>query len=290
MRHGPLPAFLARPSLSARLWAAIAAGIGGAACAYAGLYPQFDHGALRVVIALTCVPFAAAVVAAALSARSAAKAFARAIGLAAILGVASTMVPAAVLTHWRPSEFFAAAFFGAFFGAPTGLLYGLPLATLAACAWRHVHAPSRESSDRGARVASLWLVAVCGLALAATSMMDAPTLDYATDTMVEAPRGPSFVAAGALLASIAVLVWSTLRLRKRTSWIARVRDGLEPAFRLRPMHARDGIHALPRLGHGTTVVEWLADEDTKVATGHAYRTAACGVAVAVVGDQIPIGL
>ena len=108
--------------------------------------------------------------------------------------------------------------------------------------------------------------------------------------MLEAPRGPTFVAAGALLTSLAVLVWSTSRLRKRTSWIARVRDGLEPAFRLRPMDVRDGIHALPRLGHGTTVVEWLADEDTNGATGHAYRTAACGVAVAVVGDEIPIAL
>lgn len=288
MRHGPLPAFLTSPTLPARLWVAIAAGIGCAACAYAGLYPRFDNGSLRVVLALTSAPFAAGVVAAALSARSASGAFGRAIGLAAILGVASTMVPAAILTSWRSGEFVAAAVFGVLFGAPTGLLYGLPLATLAACAWKHVQAPSRESSDRAARFASLWLVAISALALLATSMLDVPTPDYGTDAMVVPPQGPTFVAAGALLTSLAVLVWSTLRLRKRTTWIARVRDGLEPAFRLRPMDARDGIHTLPRLGHGTTVVEWLADEDTKVATGHAYRTAASGVAVAVVGDEIPI--
>ena len=63
MAHAPaprsiaqLPTWLVDPRVSPRTWLAVAAGVGCAVTAYAGLYPQFDNGELRLVIALTSAP------------------------------------------------------------------------------------------------------------------------------------------------------------------------------------------------------------------------------------------
>jgi hypothetical protein len=282
---GLLPRSLTDSPLSARLWLALAAGAGSAACAYAGLYPQFDEGKLRVVLALTSAPFAAAVVAHALSARTAARAFGSTVLVAALLGVASTLVPAAILTWNRSNEFFIACFFGLFFGAGTGIAYGVPLAILSALGHRHLHARAHDGTDRAARVAGIWLLLVAAIGVAGTSVLDQPKMDYATDTMMPASPLPALVASAAALLGTLVILVASLRLRRRAAWVARVRAGLEPRYRLRPVDLRDPIELLPRLGNGITVVEFFASDVSESAAG-AYRTAAAGMAVAIVEDDM----
>ena len=266
---GPLP--LSAPRLSARLWLALAAGLGCGACGYAGLYPRFDDGSLRIILALTSIPFGAAVVAAGVGARTAARAFALTILLAAILGVASIMLPAAALADDHSGDrFMAMCAFGAFFGAPTGAVYGIPLAILVAASHRHVRVRTHEGTDRAVRIAGLWLIAIAFLALEGTLTFDGFGL-------------PATLAGVAAFTGALVVAHAILRLRRRSSWIDRVRSGLEPAFRLRPADLRDGADRLPRLGDGTTVIEWLPDDSRS-----AYRMAASGIAVAVVCDANPI--
>lgn len=275
-----LPPSFAEPRVSARQWIALAAGMGAGVCAYAGLYPRFDDGALRAVIALTSVPFAAAVVGSSVSASSDGWAFGRALGFSILLGMASTIVPAAILTHQRPDEFVAACMFGGFFGAITGALYGLPLAILSAAGHRHVRAQTHESTDLAARAGGIWLLVMSLIGLAATLLIDVPRMDYGTETMTTPSLLPAVVALAAALSGLAVIVRSTLRARRRNAWIDRVRSGLEPAFRTRVADVRDQVEGLPRLEQGGTVVELVVDETS----GAAYRVAAYGTAVALVSD------
>lgn len=285
---GVLPSSVSAPRVSARLWLALAAGLGCAVCAYAGLYPRFDEGRFRVVLALTSAPFAAAVVAAALDARSWQRAFGRTLAMAMVLGVASTIIPAAMLTTHGGGEFVLAVFFGMFFGAPTGGLYGLPLAILAALGWRHVHAQTHEATDRAARLAGAWLFVVALVGLAGTCLLD--LLWRAWPTGMIAPSSlPSMLAAAAAIAGGAVVVRAWVRARRRSAWLSRVRSGLEPAFRLRAADVRDRLDGLPRIREGLTVVEWCPDEVDGTTAGTAYRVAAVGTAVAIVDDERPAG-
>ncbi|MBX3191940.1 MAG: hypothetical protein KF819_33425 [Labilithrix sp.] len=280
-----LPSSIGRSRLSARMWAALAAGAGSAACAYAGLYPQFDGGSLRVVLALTSAPFAAAVVATSLSAASRGGAFARAIFLSVILGVASTILPAAILTYDGGSargQFVGAAVLGVVFGAPTGAIYGIPLGTLAALTHRHVHAWTDEATDRAARIAGIWLAVLSVGAFFASNALAEKLAFEMTNSAIAV-----FATLSAIVVAVAVIVAASLRLRARARWIARVRSGLEPAFRIRPVDMRDRLHALPRLTAGPSshveqaVVEWLPDGLEPAAS--AYRMTANGTAVAIVG-------
>lgn len=275
---GLLPSALAPPRLSARVWLALAAGVGCAVCAYAGLYPPFDDGKLRLVLALTSAPFGAAVVAAGLSARTASRAFGLTIVLAAVLGMASIMIPAAILMKDEHASYFVACGFGFFFGAPTGALYGIPLAILVACGHRHVRAQTHESTDHAARVAGTGLSLLALVALLAAVGLAHSTTSYAEGVTLEIPPSsvPAIVAVVAILGSMFMLSHGVFRLRGREAWLARVRAGLEPAFRLRPAEPRDGVERLPRVGDGVTVVEWLADDTT------AYRMSATGIAIAVI--------
>ena len=259
---------------------ALAAGIGCGVCGYAGLYPRFDDGALRVILGATSVPFAAAVVASSLSARTAARAFGRALGFAGILGAASIIIPAAILARHNGGEFFFACAFGAIFGAVTGVLYGLPLAILVSAGHKHVHAQTHEATDRAARIAGLWLAVTALVGLAGTSLLDRPVMDWATQTMTYPAAIPTIVACAALLGAVVTAVRATTRLKRRNAWVDRVRAGLEPAFRTRVVDQRDPVAELPRLGEGDTVVELVLDETS----GAAYRVAAAGTAVALVSD------
>lgn len=276
-----LPPSFAEPRVSARLWIALAAGVGASVCAYAGLYPRFDGGALRAVIALTSLPFAAAVVASSLSAPTDGRAFGRALGYSTILGTASTIIPAAILTRQGSDEFVTACIFGGFFGAVTGALYGLPLAVLSAAGQRHVRAETHESTDLAARAGGIWLFFVSLIGLVATHLLDDPGSSYSGEVL-SAPAGlPAVIAGVGALGGLALIVRSTLRLRQRNAWIERVRSGLEPAFRTRVVDVRDQVEGLPRLEQGATVVELVVDETS----GAAYRVAAHGTAVALVSDR-----
>ena len=274
-----LPPSFAEPRVSARLWIALAAGVGAGVCAYAGLYPRFDGGALRAVIALTSLPFAAAVVASSLSAATDGRAFGRALGYSTMLGTASTIIPAAILTRHGSDEFVTACIFGGFFGAITGALYGLPLAVISAAGQRHVHAATHASTDLAARAGGIWLFFVSLIGLVATHLLDDP--GTSAGEVLSAPAGlPAVIAGMGALGGLALSVRSTLRLRQRNAWIERVRSGLEPAFRTRVVDVRDQVEGLPRLEQGATVVELVVDETS----GAAYRVAAYGTAVALVSD------
>lgn len=275
-----LPPSFAEPRVSARLWIALAAGIGAGVCAYAGLYPRFDGGALRAVIALTSMPFAAAVVASSLSAPTDGGAFGRALGYSTILGTVSTIIPAAILTRQGSDQFVTACIFGGFFGAVTGALYGLPLAVLSAAGQRHVRAETHASTDLAARAGGIWLLVVSLIGLAATHLLDDPGTSYDAEGLSAPAVLPAVIAGLGALGGLGVIVRSTLRLRRRNAWIERVRCGLEPAFRTRVADVRDRIDGLPRLEQGATVVELVVDETS----GAAYRVAAYGTAVALVSD------
>ena len=273
------PSFLP-PRVSARLWLALGAGLGCGVCAYAGLYPRFDDGALRVLLAATSAPFAAAVVASALSAPSATRAFGRALVFAALLGAASIIIPAAILTRQHSGEFFAACSFGAVLGAITGILYGFPLAILASVGHPHVKARTHDATDRAARVAGIWLAVVSVVGITGTSLLDPPKLDWDTKLTTYPSTFPVVLACAAIVVALGAIVSASMRLHRRGAWLERVRAGLEPAFRMRVVDARDPVAVLPRFGEGETVVELVVDETS----GAAYRVAAVGTAVALVSD------
>jgi hypothetical protein len=283
---GLLPRSLSDSPIPARVWLALAAGAGCSVCAYAGLYPRFDEGSLRLVIALTSAPFAAAVVAYALSARSAARAFGKTVLVAALLGIASTLIPGAILTRNHPSEFVLVCFFGAFFGAGTGVVYGIPLAVLSALGHRHLHSETHEGTDRAARIAGAWLVVLAVIAITGTCVFDQSKMDWDTNTSIPASRAPALAGCAAAITGALAMVVATLRLRRRKAWLDRVRSGLEPRFRIRPADHRDVVVGLPRLGNGITVVEHLLEEPSASTAASAYRVAATGTAVAIVDDDM----
>lgn len=260
----------------------MATGLGCAVTACAGLYPQFDGGGLRLVLALTSLPFGAAVMAAALAAKTGVGALARALFLAAVLGVASTVLPGLFLAKGDLAVYPLVLMFGVFFGAPTGAAYGVPVGVLAGLSHRHHRAASHDGTDRAARAASLWLACIAtlafggGLALAASA---APQpFDDVDIARALAPLVPAVLA---LLAAVAVGVRAHLRIARRTAWLERVRQGKEPAFRVRVSEPREDVSELPRLGDGESVIEWVPEGHLETS---AYRRPAEGVPVARVSD------
>ena len=281
-----LPSSLSDSPLSARLWLALAAGAGCAVWAYAGLYPQFDEGALRGVLAVTSAPFAAAVVAYALSTRTPLRALGTAFVAAGMLGIASTVIPGVILTWGRPNELGFVALYGTVFGSITGLTYGVPLAILAWLGHRHVRAQTHEGTDRAARIAGSWLFIMAALGVIGTCMFDQPRADWSTDTLIAPSPLPALLACAVAVTAWLAFLFATMRLIRRENWLERVRSGLEPSFRVRSMDLRDRLDGLPRLGDGATVIELLPGVGPQGSAGSAYRTAVRGTAVAIVGDDM----
>lgn len=279
-----LPPAVSTPRISARLWLVLAAAVGAGVCGYAGLYPRFDDGKLRLVLALTCAPFAAAVTAASLGAKSAEGAMARAVALSALLGMAAVVLPAAMLTGHGSGEFFAACVFGGFLGAIVGALYGLPLGILCAGGWRNARTGTQVTTDRAARLAGGWLVMISLVGLLGTLLLDQEKWDWEGRLVAASSTSAWMLAAGGALAGVFMVVHALVRARRRASWVVRVRAGLEPTFRVRALDARDEVEGLPRIGEGESaeVVEWCPDDAAHAPSGAAYRAAAYGKAVAVV--------
>jgi hypothetical protein len=248
------------------MWVALGAAVGTGALVVDGLYPRFDEGKLRVVIALTSAVFAAAVAAFAVRAPSSGGAAGRAIGMSALLGVANTILPAAILGGDRFGEFAGMCVVGVFFGAPTGALYGVPLAVLVGFGHRHVRAGSANGTDQAARIAGLWSAAMGAGALAGSILLDDSS-------------PPRLLAA--LVAAVGLAVWlrASRALRQRNAWIARVREGAEPRYRIRSPDLRDDLRAVPRLAEGDAVVELVPEAEETVSV---YRFPAVGTPVAIV--------
>lgn len=274
-----LPSFLSAPRISAKLWVAAAVGIGCMVSAYAGLYPRFDAGEFRILIALTSGPFGAAVAAYALGAKTWGGAFWRALLVSAVLGVASTVLPGMYMVRHDTNMLGVAALFGTMFGAPTGATYGLPIAVLVAMTHRRVVDGSQESNDRASRLAGVWLSLGAAFAAFVTWELDVKHFYSMLERDSLAAYVPAMVAGFTFVVGLVIVARASLRLQRRATWIDRVSEGGERWFRIRPIATCDEVEVLPRLGpDAKLVVEWNgAGEGTT-----AYRMPATGTAVALV--------
>lgn len=263
------------------MWIAAVVGMGCVVCAYAGLYPRFDAGELRILIAATAGPFGAAVAAYALAAKTWGRAFWRACLMSALLGVACTVLPGVCIAKDDVNALGFVAVFGLFFGAPTGVIYGLPIAVLVAMAHKRVVDGSHESNDRCARLAGGWLALGASFAAFGTWQLDVKqrVSGLAPDTL--ASYVPLMASGFAFVVGLVLIAWATSRIERRARWIERVRAGGDRAFRIRPISACDDVVVLPRLGPDSRlVIEWCGAPDPTTA----YRTPAEGTAVALVSD------
>lgn len=260
-----LPAWLAPSRVSGTMWVVRAAAAGAGTLVVCGLYPRFDDGKLRILVALTTTVFAAAIGAYAVRAPNAASAVGRAIGMSALLGVANTILPAAILCD-RFEQFVGMCVLGFFFGAPTGALYGVPMGVLVGYGHRHVREGTANATDRAARVAGTWAAAMAFVALVGS---------FALDEVVV----PRLVAALVTILGVGVALRASLALRRRNAWIARVREGTEPRYRIRAPDLRDDLRAVPRLAEGDAVIELVPEAEETLSV---YRFQAVGTPVAIV--------
>lgn len=284
LTRAPLPTLLRPARVSPRGWVIAASSLAAAVAGFSGLYPQLDGGKLRPILAFTAALFAPAIVGASSRLGSRAKAIGATFALAAVLGVVATVIPAAILTlgDRLPGSMFALAMmFGLALGAPTGLVYAIPLAVLGGAAHPHLKADARlDSGARVARFAGTWLAFVSMFGFAVTFTLDASRLSYLyyAPTILEVfyVVSPAVLAALVALVGIGVAVRAHLHLRAAHRFVARVEAGREAGYRLRDAGTSEDL-ALPACGPGLRVLEWRPG-------GHgdesAYRTAAAGVAVA----------
>jgi hypothetical protein len=270
---GVLPRFFASRA-SATTWAALAAGLGVACCAFAGLYLTVDEGKLRVLLAAIAGPAASAVIFFAMRGTSALDATLRALGMAVILGAACTMIPGMALALGSGGEsgfgaFVFIAMFGSVLGAIFGFAYGLPLAALAGLVKHLSRRGSHDGDDRAGRASGVFLACAGGVAaLAGPMVLKAEELAATSEV-----AGVALVALG-----LAVALVLQIRIVTRSRWVARVRAGLEPCFRVRVADEAEAFDDLPRLVEGAeTVVEWHPGSELG-----AYRTSAEGRPVAIV--------
>jgi hypothetical protein len=264
------------------MWVAVIVGIGCAMCAYAGLYPRFDNGELRLLVAATAGPFGAAVAAFALAAKTWGRAFWRALAMSALLGVACTVLPGVCIAKDDTNALGIVALFGFFFGGPTGAIYGLPIAVLVAMTHKSVVDGSQQSNDRASRLAGVWLALGALFAGFCTWELDVKQglSGLGPDTL--ASYVPFMVAGFAFVMGLVVMARATSRIDRRARWIERVRSGGDRAFRVRPISASDDVDALPRLGPDPKlVIEWCGAPDPTTA----YRAPAEGTAVALVSES-----
>lgn len=272
-----LPPFSKPSTLTARHWAIAAGGLGSGLCAFAGLYPQFDHGSLRVIIAASSVAFGMLVMWLVLKLSSRPWSAMLAVGLATLAGVGTTVIPS--LTLWggtRAEELATYLMFGVIFGAPVGFAYGLPLGLLAAIVHPSVYGTSLDATDRGKLRAGLWMMAVIAIAIAGI------------ETQTDVPITVTAIVgiAGVICVTFTLLV--ALRLRSRSSWTSRIRAGLEPSLRVRHLQPNDPLQ-LPRFGDGGLVIEWSPTRSTTTTSPlpheGVYRSAALGIPLAIIAER-----
>lgn len=285
MRLPALPFGLGIRKVPAKRCVELAAGLGCALGGLAGGYPRFDDSlVLRIVVALSAGVFGAGVLRIGLAARSRGEAFARSLGLSVVGGVAATIAPAAILALQKGemSIFLLGILFGTFFGAPTGFFYGIFLAVLTAMTFRDVAAKTEEGFDGAVMKASIWLVVPAVLSSLVTLFYDMPRYDIAPyehgSLLVSAPLS-ALASLAAMAAAFVAMMIAEHRLVKRRAWLASVREGHAPTYRLRALDPNDDTQDLPMLSEGRTVLEWVPQLDVS-----AYRDAPLGIPVALVAD------
>ena len=255
-----LPSSFSPLRLTARQLLAASGGLGCASWSLAGLYPQFDGGSLRVVLAFSSLVFGGMVSVWAVKAQTRSLAFGRALGLAAALGFMSTLLPLAILSATDRGGVALGIFFGAMFGIPTGLFYGVPLGILAAATHRGVNADSRDGTDRAAKAAGFWLAPMALVAivfsLSTAYVRYAPPTEGIEQLLAATP---ALLAGLVFLAAVVLVVRAFARLGARRKFVARIAAGEEPLYRIRE-----------------SVIEWVPDG----AAPSAYRAMAQGIPVA----------
>lgn len=245
------------------------AGVISAGAASSGLYPQFDNGKLRLVVGLGAGVLAALVVAVSSRIRSRIGAGACALGLAAMLGVVNTFLPAILMTvgeGGHPEGLLVALLFGVMFGAPTGIAYGIPLAVLAGLLARPLAETTLDAADRGRARASAWAI-VLGTLIAMSAIQQDQPLVFVVLLL-------AFV-----VINVPPAVRGVLRVRARHDWTTRVHAGGEPRLRVRALSPEDDASSLVRFAEGATVVELLPTGDG------VYRIPAAGIPLAIVADR-----
>jgi hypothetical protein len=272
---------LSSPESARRRVVAIAAA-GSMCAALAGIWLRFEDGLLmRLTIATTSAFFGAIATSVALKAKNGHLAAGRALGLSILLGIASTVIPSAILASSQNGTPFAACLIaGVFFGGFVGFWYGIGLAILCSLVWRHLDASTHDGADRATRVAALWaLVPLFFSVLVAISDGQRVLSEYASesDRAAHAVAMPLGLAGAAIVFAVAglSLVVAEVALSRRRRWLSRVTAGEDPRFRVREIGPHDDVPRLPRLRDGSSVLE-LRD-----AAG-AYRANATGVGVAIV--------
>lgn len=231
-----------------------------------GLYPRLDDGALAPLVGVCAAVLGSLGMHASLGATNAGGAAVRALLLSILLGTMTAIIPGLVLAEGRVESLPLIVMFAGILGAPTGFVYGAPLAILARLAQPLTQDTSQDAADRLKWISAIWLGLV--------SAMGACLLGLVGEGISTA----GLVALGSVPFAVGVGAVARLRLRARAAWTERVRVGLEPAFRIRVATALDPVDALPCVAEGSSVVEWVGE------AAEPYRAPAVGVALARVAD------
>ncbi|AKU99626.1 hypothetical protein AKJ09_06290 [Labilithrix luteola] len=253
----------------------VAASLACASVAYAGFYPTFDGGELRLLLGISTALLAPVVIHVAMNSPRRKFAVIRTLTLATALGAASTLVPATILlSNSHGGEVLGVVCtLGVLAGLPTGFAYAIPLAFLVYLTYPLVQAKTYDAADRVTMRAGTWTAAGGAFALVVSTWLMKSMTERSHDVL------PPWVALATVAAGVVATVVGDVRLRRRAAWVARVRQGLEPEYRSRPVEARDPVDQLPCLSAGATVIEWRPGSGDG-----AYRSAAVGTALAVIED------
>jgi hypothetical protein len=267
----PVRAFapVAKAKLRAAVYASVAAV--SLAASIVGAYPfstDRDTSPGYYVLLLSTPALAVLAMRVVMSRRGASpgRAAASLVALATLFGVINAVFGAVALAvaAGNPAMLVIATFFALFFGAPTGVAYGLAMSPLAGAAAAWIPRRELDAAERLLFVCAAWVItAAAGLGVA-TAVLE---------------MGVSALASTGALLALGVGLGSVgaARRARRARWIARVRRGLEPGFRVRvasavdaPAESESGLIKL-RVGEGEpeALLEWLPD-----VASSAYRTGA----------------
>jgi hypothetical protein len=266
--QGPFRGIFIRGNDARNAVVTLGAAVVGSA-AFAGIYPRFkDAAALRVVIAAAAMILSARVIRLSLAATSPLRAFARGLLLAAVFGVATSVVALIYISleEGRSTYFGAGLMFSVVFGLPTGAIYGVALDLLVALTQGHLADRSHAGADRAAMMAALWASLTSALVVGAVV-----GLDHGQRTVFMLP------ALALVLVSVLLLATTAFAIRRRRRFLARVERGEEPTLRVRALAPHDAPDTLPRITGADAVLEWIPTHEHG-----AYRAAAKGHAVALV--------
>ncbi len=260
---------LSKAKLRAAVYASVAAV--SSAAALVGAYPfstdrETSPGYYTLVLSTPALAMLAMRVVMSRKGASPGRAVGSLVALATLFGVINAVFGAVALAvaAGNPAMLVIATFFAVLFGAPTGIVYGLAMSPLAGAAAAWMPRKELDADERLLFACAAWVgVAALGL-VGATAALGLGVLAVASAITLTV-LGVALAAVGAA------------RRASRARWIARVRSGLEPRFRVRVASsiepASEPSDELIKLRVGEDepeeLLEWLPDT-----VGGAYRAGA----------------